>query len=287
MKSSKDYRYPNRIYRYLQCAGLFNDRNLFWSFYEPRNFGDWIGPYLFEAYTGRLPMHYVPNLGGRSSAVYSAGSILRNIGRPGTATIWGSGIIHSSDTFPQPKKVLAVRGPRSNTRLAELGYETSDIYGDPGILVPLVYKPSVTKKFRIGLIPHYDDYEIMNSAYSGIQDLCVVDVRMDVENVIDQITACEMTLSSSLHGIILSHSYMIPCCWIESWHGLIGDGVKFLDYFEAAKIYHVRAQTLPDITTLATLESMVSDTDMADNAPLQRPLLAACPFGPPNSSHGK
>ncbi|WP_159454074.1 polysaccharide pyruvyl transferase family protein [Roseovarius albus] len=273
-----NYRYPNRIFRYLQRAGVYNDRNLFWSFYEPRNFGDWIGPYLFEAYTGRLPMHYVPNLGGRSTAVYAAGSILRNVERPDRATIWGSGIIHSADTFPRPKEVLAVRGPRSNARLSELGYETAAVHGDPGILLPLLYHPRVRKSFRVGLIPHYDDYDLMRSAYSGMPDLQIVDVRKDVESVINQITACEMTLSSSLHGIILSHSYGVPCCWIDSWHGLIGDGVKFLDYFEAAAIFGVRPQALPKSAEIAELESMVRDSDMAELAPLQGPLRAVCPF---------
>ncbi|WP_120500473.1 polysaccharide pyruvyl transferase family protein [Roseovarius sp. EL26] len=282
MKKSADYKFPNRIMRYMQRTGFYNDRNLFWSFYEPRNFGDWIGPYLFEAYTGQTPMHFAPQLGGWAKATFSAGSILRNSLIPNTATIWGSGIISAADTFPRPKNVLAVRGPRSKARLEELNYPTTNTFGDPGILIPQIYNPQVAPKFRVGLIPHYVDYEAMHATYADLSGLRVIDVRRDLESVIDQILSCEMTLSSSLHGIILSHSYGRPCLWIESWKGLIGDGVKFLDYYEGANVFGVTAKTLPRHASLSHLEAMVSDSVMTDLEALRTPLRRACPFGQPN-----
>lgn len=145
-------RFPSRREKLQQRAGLANDRNLLWSWYEPRNFGDWIGPYLFAKMTGRLPLHCKPRPGQRSLAQSTAGvgSILRHIQVADRVTVWGSGIISCGDQFARPREVLAVRGPRTRARLAELGYPLADVFGDPGLLMPLFYTPRAAGSGKAG-----------------------------------------------------------------------------------------------------------------------------------------
>ncbi len=279
MKLSSQYTRPGRFLSWMQKAGFLNRYNLFWSFYEPRNFGDWIGPYLFEAWAGSSPLFYRPNTGGRSCGIFSAGSILRHIRRDATAVVWGSGIISSNDTFAEPLSVHAVRGPRSRDHLHRLGYQTTEVFGDPGILLPTVFSPTIEKSHRIGIIPHFVDYEDVRSAYeSASGEIRVIDVSQSVEKVIEDILSCEMTVSSSLHGIIVSHCYGIKCAWVDSWKSLMGDGVKFFDYFEAGGIRDARPQHLSADMSVANICAIASAAPFPDLHPLVEPLKSACPF---------
>ena len=123
----------------MQRSGLTNNRNVYWSHYEPRNFGDWVTPYLYKKLTGLKPLFCQPDLSRRAVTVFGAGSILRHLRSPNKAIIWGSGIISAEDEFAKPRKILAVRGALTRERCLELGVECPEIYGDPAVLLPMVY----------------------------------------------------------------------------------------------------------------------------------------------------
>lgn len=235
MLTSIDHRKPGAIVKRMQAQGWTTERNLFWSWYEPRNFGDWVGPYLYEALTGKRPLHCAPrHKPYGQGCYYFAGSILRRITVPDYAIVWGSGIISDSDTFPRPKRVHAVRGPRTAARLHQLGYECPDTYGDPAVLLPSVYTPHDRElRHRVGFIPHFVDLPAYRAAGLDKDDQRLIDVGLPVEAVIDEIAQCEFTVSSSLHGLIVSHAYGIPSVWVQSLSPLDGDGVKFHDYYES------------------------------------------------------
>src|SRR6056297_3502311 len=131
---------PNRSLRFLQKLGFTNNRNIVWSWYEPRNFGDWIGPYLYLAITGQKPLHYPGHntKSRRARALVTVGSILRHMKTDDVFSVWGSGIISRSDEFARPNSVYAVRGPHSRKRMIDMGYLSSEVFGDPAILMPLV-----------------------------------------------------------------------------------------------------------------------------------------------------
>lgn len=60
--------------------------------------------------------------------------------------VWGAGVIdNAEELLAHPKKVLAVRGPLSRQYLLERGIECPAVYGDPALLVPKVYNPSIEK----------------------------------------------------------------------------------------------------------------------------------------------
>jgi pyruvyltransferase len=277
---SSDYGIPGKARRLMLRSGLSNRRNLFWYRRTPRNFGDWIGPYLFKSLTGRAPVFSDKPDTRRSSCLFTAGSILIFVTEPDWAVIWGSGIITANIQLQQPKAVLAVRGPRTRDRLHELGYQTSEVFGDPAILMPLVFCPTEPKRYRVGLIPHYVDHKAISEAYENVEGVKIIDVTADVENVVREIVSCEVTLSSSLHGCIVSHAYGIPSCRVVSWRPLYGDGIKFPDYFESGGIFEAQNTELPQGLAAAQLERMARDAPVPDLAPLIEPLRDACPFWP-------
>ena len=58
---------------------------------------------------------------------------------------------------------------------------------------------------------------------------------IDWRQVIKEIVECEMIISSSLHGLILSDAYHIPNIWIKFSDETFDGSFKYLDYFASVK----------------------------------------------------
>lgn len=150
--------------------------------------------------------------------------------------VWGSGIIKKNENI-RKAKFLAVRGPLTRRRIIELGYEAPEVYGDPAILLPVLFDKKVAKKFEIGIIPHYVDFDEVNEFYKNDSRIKVIDLlTSDVEHTTIEILECEQIVSSSLHGVIVSQAYNIPAIWVKFSDKLSGDNIKFHDYFESLGI---------------------------------------------------
>lgn len=147
--------------------------------------------------------------------------------------IWGSGFMNQNEHI-RGGKVFAVRGRLTNEKIINEGYKGCNVFGDPALLLPLIVKPALAKKNDLAIIPHWREYDYFKNKYGG--QYKVLDIRTtDVEHFVKELTSCKYILSSSLHGIILSHAYNIPALWIK--HGYIDtDGFKFYDYFSSVNI---------------------------------------------------
>jgi hypothetical protein len=265
---------PGHLRRFLQSRGYFSRQNLFWSWYDPKNFGDWIGPYLFERYTGMKPLHCSRGVQAKTTCLFTAGSILRHLKYNDRVTVWGSGIISKADTFAKPRKVLAVRGPLTRERLQSLGYDCPAVYGDPAVLLPKVIPVQQRIRGKIGVIPHFVEY----ADYINLRSrrVTIIDVRKPVGAVVAEIASCEITYSSSLHGLIVSHAFGVPSIWMEATRNLDGDGTKFWDYIASCRVGATQRKSL--------LASDFAKTDDAlaflpDQSALQRGLLDNLPSG--------
>ena len=145
--------------------------------------------------------------------------------------IWGSGFLREKDSF-KGGHIYAVRGEYSEKKLMDLGYPKCNIYGDPALLLPLIYKPT-TKKSGLGIIPHYTEYLYFKEKYPNYN---IINLEThEIEKTIDQIYSCEYVLSTSLHGVIVAHAYGIPALWIKKKQ-LATDDFKFKDYFSSVGI---------------------------------------------------
>lgn len=178
----------------------------------------------------------------------SVGSTI-SLGNELTA-FWGTGIA-GVDRKPHPKsRYLSVRGPRTRDLVKKnAGIDVPEIYGDPALLMPEAFTEEVEKTFQYGLVPHIHDVVAVSQFYKDNPDVTVISpLNADPFAVIRQMLACEKILSSSLHGLIVSHAYGIPAAWVEHSNKVNGDGTKFHDYYESVGLECIPAafrETLP------------------------------------------
>lgn len=224
--------YKNTIY--VQYSVYSKTLNL-----QNRNFGDDINLFIVEYLSGKKVIPYrfsiLAKLFNRPKFM-CIGSVITMFDLNNT-TIWGSGVLSSKFMLKnQPVKVCAVRGPLSQKYLIEKGIDCPDVYGDPALLLPTIYNPSVSKKYKIGIVAHYLDHR--NKALSLIlsqypDEILFINVANygSWKKYIKDILSCEMVISSSLHGLIVADAYKVPNIWSEFDFKMDDNGFKFQDYF--------------------------------------------------------
>lgn len=274
---------------------------LYWC--RSDNFGDEIGPYILSYLTGkkvvyrdvqnRKMFYYVwviydvlkrlvqlkPLMLDRLYLVFNgkviltAGSIL-NVSKS-NCIVWGSGIIQKND-FIRGGDFRAVRGKISQKRLEELGHKTTKIFGDPALLLPLIYKPKVNKKYFLGVIPHVWDYDEFHKLIDSQKDILLINLRNNVEHVIDEINSCERIISTSLHGLIVSHAYGIPAIWFTNGN-IGGDNIKFEDYFSSVGIHNYNPYSVHDKNILNKNEvSKLFEECLSVSIPNRETIIIIC-----------
>lgn len=204
---------------------------------QKRNLGDELNYYLLKELTGKFIVGYydIPHMCKYLDLLF-IGSLVEDFTTPNTI-IWGSGAIAGGEKkiCHRPKKVLAVRGKLTRQYLLNNGVDCPEVYGDPALLTPFIYRPQIKKKYEIGIIPHVDD--LQHQAVKHLEELGVHLIRLDEykhwHDVIDEICMCRMIVSSSLHGLILSDAYGVPNVWATLTGNLLGGTFKFRDYFSA------------------------------------------------------
>lgn len=202
------------------------------------NYGDLLSKYIVEKITKNCVAWVNPIkrslFNKRKKVIFAIGSILQFADK--NTIVWGSGII-SKDTEVGNATFLAVRGPETRNLLIRKGFKVPKIYGDPALLLPLFFNPVVKKKYKLGIIPHYVDFKHINDLNKNDDSVLVINLLTNnIEDVTKQIMECEVTVSSSLHGIIVSHAYDIPCLWMECSDKIFGDKIKYKDYLNSVDL---------------------------------------------------
>lgn len=174
-------------------------------------------------------------------------SLLANVNpaRKPPVAVWGTGFISKLSTTARIPatgiEFRVVRGEMSRRVLERKLGRTLDIpTGDPGLLASLLFTEPVPKAHRLGVIPHFrerDDPRFPELARLS-DDSVVIDLTGDPLAVIREIAACELVISSSLHGLIVADSFGIPNLHVKVSDRVNGDGFKFADYYSAFGIEH-------------------------------------------------
>jgi pyruvyltransferase len=215
--------------------------------------------------SGRPVVHTGDRARGKLVAV---GSIL-NRARDGDV-VWGSGLI-SADSRPKGTRirVTAVRGPRTGAIVRALGIECPAIYGDPGCLLPRLFRrpAHATPRHALGVIPHHRDQELLPPQDPAVR---FIDIMAGPDAFLAALWECERIVSSSLHGIIFAEAYGIPAHWLELSDRVLGGGHKFADYYEGT------GRECPAPLSLGTMRTEPAWTPPAADVPDR--LAAAFPF---------
>ena len=252
-----------------------------------RNWGDELNVYLREKLTGRkvlvanesLLQYLFP-----SRKYICIGSILGWY-ETEKSEVWGTGAMTDEVVLRNPSaKVHLVRGKYTRQVLLDKGIECPECYGDPALLLSRLYQPDVPKRYRMGIIPHYDDENLpyLKEYVARHSDVCLISMSEYDRwtDVLDKINSCSFIISSSLHGLIAADSYGIPNFWVTFTEKFDARrDFKYRDYFSsvgrdesAVPLMILNGETLDQVYDLRyeeKCEKAVIDFDA---------ILNSCPF---------
>jgi pyruvyltransferase len=201
---------------------------MFW--YKGRsNFGDYLNRDLVGNLS-KVDIDWVPT-NYNENYFMVIGSVLQLA--TDKSIVWGSGLIDDRRLpIKPPKKILAVRGPLTRSRLQKSGIKCPDVYGDPALIMPEVYHPKIEKVYDLGIIPHYADKSNRFFFQQFNSNVKIIDVeQLDFQQFINEVLSCRKIISSSLHGIIIADAYDVPVLRAEFSNKIFGGDFKFNDYF--------------------------------------------------------
>lgn len=240
--------------------------------FASNNLGDELSPVIFDF---MCKYYNVNNLSKIKTTqnLYSLGSIIfmgfHN------ATIWGSGVPYEPffktaffhRSFFRKLDIRCVRGPVTKKILEKLGHKCPEAYGDPAVLLPLIYKSSfTTKKRKFLFIPHYSTENLYLSHFN--QDDILSMNTNDYKSVVDKICSSEKVISTSLHGIILAESYGIPAIFMQDRAKALN--CKYEDWYESTNRALVVSHSVEDAKKI--------NVDIPDLSDMRNTLMNTFPF---------
>ena len=233
-----------------------NQINLNWCS-SINNFGDELSPYLIEKITHKKAI-YSQDI--NTPSLYAIGSILTYEAIRNENTIWGSGTLTSKSLRILPKifpvnrnipiavkrflknktkvaTVCAVRGKLTRIAIEREGIFCPQVYGDPAIILRNYFSPPRKKTYSAGIVLHYSQENKVSKSLLESRGIHLISVLrktpLDIETFVTEILSCEKIFTSSLHGLIVAHTYGVPAQWIQIEKTKIHSeqDYKFLDYF--------------------------------------------------------
>ena len=192
-------------------------------------------------------------------------------------TLWGSGVERElpqmlrrffQKSWFRKLDIRAVRGPMSRDYLMKLGHQCPEVYGDPAILMPLIYAGQGEKKYNFSIIPQLVTEKGIRGKYP---DAHIISMNTDdYKSVIDKIVQSKLIISSSLHGVILADVYGVPSVW---YRGLGKDiDFKYLDYYAST------GRTVAKVPCSVEEALLCEPLPLPDMKSMQERLMEAFPY---------
>ena len=210
------------------------------------------------------------------------GSILGRLGHgwfSHRTTVWGSGFIEEQSPVHRRHRYCAVRGHRTAERIKGAAIEA---LGDPGLLCGMLVPGwrDIAKKHPMGVIPHYKDRDHPGVAafLAEHPGSVALDVFTEPAELLRRIAECEVVLSSSLHGLVVSDAFQVPNIWVEISGPLRGDRFKFSDYYSVFGITEPQPLDLKQGVQLRVIDDMRKRYERPGLEKIQQGLLASFPF---------
>lgn len=250
------------------CIRWFNEAH------NKNNFGDALNPLIIEYFAQKKAVSstHVLNI-LHKPVIYFIGSILDNLNEK-ESIICGAGFQKDNATVRTPPlAVLAVRGPLSRDIFLRNGVECPEVYGDPAIVLPHLFKNIWNKKnWDVGIIAHYADKEVLKKTAIRESELSykIIDIESPPDVVINEICRSRYILSSSLHGIIVAHAYEVPATWIRLSRNVIGGSFKFRDYANSVSTREISSY---DINGTIDLMQGIELSTLYEQQPIRENLI--------------
>lgn len=133
------------------------------------------------------------------------------------------------------------------------------------------------------MISNMINYEDLKIIFGNSIEFEVINMMTsNVEETIDKITSCKFIYSCSLHGLILSHAYGIPCIWFQD-RIRSDDYFRFIDHFSAVDIKFYKPLSLQDVKERKRLGDKYEMISKKKLHIIQKELLNRAPFTINNS----
>jgi len=162
----------------------------------------------------------------RQERLFSIGSVL-HFTKTGDH-IWGTGWngkIPEKEFKARSLKVHAVRGPLTAEFLRSRNIDVPDVYGDPALLIPHIFKnrfkPNPEKDYVF--VPNLHDLPLVSDLPNVVSPL------WGWNKVVDAILNAKLVLASSLHGLIVAEAFGIPARYVRLTQ--TEDLFKYKDYY--------------------------------------------------------
>lgn len=205
--------------------------------YPYANLGDALSPILVSVLSGLPVVHRDFESWQRRLAC--VGTIAHGF-KHGAIHFWGTGIDHKKNPidanlscYQRPAHtnfhVHAVRGSFTAEVLRSQGITVPPVYGDPVWFLPSLIQPAPEKRYELGVAVHLTElaerssqagfnpsllrYQIPPSLQDSIRIITTLTEPSftALEERVQEITACKRIVSTSLHGLVISETYGIPC----------------------------------------------------------------------------
>jgi len=234
------------------------------------NLGDALSPVIFRWMLDRKSIP-VDKKTKHTHHLMAVGSILGGNGFF-DATVWGSGIKSFDQIASLGKRkyfqkldIRAVRGPLTRDALLSCGYQCPMVFGDPVVLMPLIYKPKDRIPQGVAAILHF------KQKMKIPQNLKTIDIGTgDYKLFIDELCNCEKVISASLHGIIIAEAYGVPAVFLGE--GRSFEIFKYYDWYFSTGRKNVRfASSIEEAVEMAPME-------LPDISKIQENILKAFPY---------
>ena len=166
-----------------------------------------------------------------------------------TLIIYGIGFMYELNKTKYPVKNIDIRAIRGKYSLNNLKYcnikiKKNIIFGDPGLLSIFLFNLSNIKKiYNLCIIPHYIDQKNKILKKLNIKNSIILDIKNE-KKFMYELAKCKRVISSSLHGLILSDSLIIPNIRIILSNKINGGNFKFNDYYSS---YNLEPQKYFDL----------------------------------------
>jgi pyruvyltransferase len=213
------------------------------------NLGDLLGPVIVAAFTARTIGWRPSRWPGRR--LVSIGTVAQWL-RFGTVDLWGTGAegvrgdaaaLPRGFRRPPLTRLLphALRGPYSAALLEGAGFGRPRAYGDPAMLLPLLWPfPAPEKRWELGVVLHLSEVparrpggapdpgyaryavpEALRGAVRLIDPFVAADAAA-IQAKVAEILACRRILSTGLHPLIIAEAYGVPCAQFDLHEGPSG-----------------------------------------------------------------
>jgi hypothetical protein len=211
---------------------------LYYSYTQKGNFGDDLNPFIFtKLFPGLLDEN-------QREILVGIGTILNHkIPREPFKYVFGSGFGYGGrpDFTSNRWKIYCVRGPHT---AAKLKLDISLAATDPAALISRYIPPFSGEPSGIGFIPHFESLDLgfwpEASSEAGLR---FINPRASLNEVINGIQSCEIVITESLHGAIVSDCLRIP--WIAIRPIVESHREKWVDWASSLEINLHAKQLVP------------------------------------------